>query len=101
LLLLLVDGDLGVIDPVVIDVFNQFFLAESRSFVLTGLSDRFAAGFNWLDKLGQAAMFNVSVVCRQDLFGFNYGLLAQDGSPNPGAIVTFLAHSWEVMILFF
>lgn len=49
-----------------------------------GLSDRFIAGFWWLDQLGQAARRGHQVVIRQNLSGADYGLL-DDASltPNP------------------
>ncbi len=40
-----------------------------------GLSDRFIAGFWWLDQLGQAARRGHQVVIRQNLSGADYGLL--------------------------
>ncbi|KAJ9597244.1 hypothetical protein L9F63_011918 [Diploptera punctata] len=47
------------------------------------LSDRFVAGFMWLDKLGLAARMGVSVVIRQSLIGGNYALLDDLMNPLP------------------
>lgn len=48
-----------------------------------GLSDRYVAGFLWLDKLGMAARLGVDVVVRQSLSGGNYGLLDPEMEPLP------------------
>jgi heparanase 1 len=48
-----------------------------------GLSDRYVAGFLWLDKLGMAARLGVDVVVRQSLSGANYGLLDPQMEPLP------------------
>ncbi|XP_076395174.1 heparanase-like [Megachile rotundata] len=47
------------------------------------LSDRFVAGFLWLDKLGYSASANLNVVTRQSLFGGNYAMIGPDLIPNP------------------
>nr|XP_051675571.1 heparanase isoform X2 [Oryctolagus cuniculus] len=48
------------------------------------LSDTFAAGFMWLDKLGVAARMGVEVVMRQALFGAgNYQLVDRNFVPLP------------------
>lgn len=47
------------------------------------LSDRFVAGFLWLDKLGYSASAGVDVVIRQSLFGGNYAMIGDDLIPNP------------------
>ncbi|XP_043601188.1 heparanase-like [Bombus pyrosoma] len=47
------------------------------------LSDRFVAGFLWLDKLGYSASTGVNVVTRQSLFGGNYAMIGSDLIPNP------------------
>ncbi|KAI4479544.1 hypothetical protein M0804_010941 [Polistes exclamans] len=48
-----------------------------------GLSDRYVAGFLWLDKLGYSAKTGVNVVIRQSLFGGNYAMIGPDLLPNP------------------
>ncbi|KAK2575304.1 hypothetical protein KPH14_008153 [Odynerus spinipes] len=48
-----------------------------------GLSDRYIAGFLWLDKLGYSAKAGVNVVIRQSLFGGNYAIIGPDLLPNP------------------
>lgn len=48
-----------------------------------GLSDRFVAGFLWLDKLGYSARAGLNVVTRQSLFGGNYAMVSPDLAPNP------------------
>ena len=47
------------------------------------LSDRFVAGFMWLDKLGLAARMGVSIVVRQSLTGGYYALLDKKMNPLP------------------
>jgi heparanase 1 len=47
------------------------------------LSDRYVAGFLWLDKLGMAARLGVDIVVRQSLSGANYGLLDPEMEPMP------------------
>nr|XP_003469452.1 heparanase [Cavia porcellus] len=48
------------------------------------LSDTFAAGFMWLDKLGLSAQMGIDVVMRQVLFGAgNYHLVDQNFNPLP------------------
>lgn len=47
------------------------------------LSDRFVAGFLWLDKLGYSASAGLNVVTRQSLFGGNYAMISPNLMPNP------------------
>lgn len=54
------------------------WLGETSSFYGGGaanVSNRYGAGFTWLDKLGAAARLNVSVVCRQAWMGGEYSLI--------------------------
>ncbi|KAL3863630.1 hypothetical protein ACJMK2_005380 [Sinanodonta woodiana] len=56
-----------------------------------GLSDRYIAGFEWLDKLGLSAALGLEGVIRQDFYGNNYGLINnEDLSPNPDYWLTLL-----------
>nr|7RG8_A Chain A, Heparanase 50 kDa subunit [Homo sapiens]8E07_A Chain A, Heparanase 50 kDa subunit [Homo sapiens]8E08_A Chain A, Heparanase 50 kDa subunit [Homo sapiens] len=49
-----------------------------------GLSDTFAAGFMWLDKLGLSARMGIEVVMRQVFFGAgNYHLVDENFDPLP------------------
>ncbi|XP_068709263.1 heparanase-like isoform X2 [Montipora foliosa] len=48
-----------------------------------GLSDRYVAGFMWLDKLGLAARLRHEVVIRQSFLHGHYSLLDDDLNPNP------------------
>ncbi|XP_057339841.1 heparanase-like [Microplitis mediator] len=47
------------------------------------LSNRFVAGFLWLDKLGYGATAGVDVIVRQSFFGGNYSMIGKDLEPNP------------------
>lgn len=47
------------------------------------LSNRFVAGFLWLDKLGYSASAGLNTVIRQSLFGGNYAMIGSDLIPNP------------------
>lgn len=49
----------------------------------SGLSDRYVAGFMWLDKLGLTARNGFGVVVRQSFFHGHYALVDQDFDPNP------------------
>ncbi|CAG2214525.1 HPSE [Mytilus edulis] len=56
-----------------------------------GLSDRYVAGFMWLDKLGVSASLGIEVVIRQDFYGNNYGLIdPKTLDPNPDLWSSFL-----------
>lgn len=55
------------------------------------MSDRFVAGFLWLDKLGYSAITGLNVVTRQSLFGGNYAMIGPDLIPNP---------DWWVSVIF-
>lgn len=47
------------------------------------MSDRFVAGFLWLDKLGYSASVGLNVVTRQSLFGGDYAMVSSNLLPNP------------------
>lgn len=47
------------------------------------MSDRFVAGFLWLDKLGYSASAGLNVVTRQSLFGGDYAMVSPELTPNP------------------
>jgi heparanase 1 len=73
---------------------NFLFTAETSSAYGGGapeLSNRFIAGFLWLDKLGYSAKAGVQVVIRQSLFGGNYAMINQNLDPNP---------DWWVALIF-
>lgn len=46
------------------------------------LSNTFASGFMWLDKLGMSALLGLDVVVRQSLFHGHYALLNESMIPN-------------------
>ncbi|CAL1539023.1 unnamed protein product [Lymnaea stagnalis] len=48
-----------------------------------GLSDRYVAGFLWLDKLGLAAQYGITTVYRQTFFGGSYALVNNNLDPAP------------------
>lgn len=49
-----------------------------------GMTDRYVAGFMWLDKLGISASLGVESVVRQTFYGGNYGLIDTTTlDPNP------------------
>ncbi|KAK7093458.1 heparanase-like [Littorina saxatilis] len=54
------------------------------------ISDRFVAGFLWLDKLGVCALKGVETVLRQDFYGGNYALIDYYLNPNPDFWLTVL-----------
>lgn len=47
------------------------------------LSDKFVAGFLWLDKLGYSAKAGLNVVVRQSFYGGYYAMVNSDLMPNP------------------
>ncbi|XP_063988743.1 heparanase-like [Diachasmimorpha longicaudata] len=72
----------------------KMWLSETSSAYGGGapeLSDRYVAGFLWLDKLGYSASAGVNVVVRQSLFGGDYAMVAHDLVPNP---------DWWISVLF-
>ncbi|XP_065827834.1 heparanase-like isoform X2 [Oscarella lobularis] len=73
----------------------ELWLGETNSFTgggIENLTDAYASGFLWLDKLGLAAATNHSVVCRQQFYGnTNYvSLLDKYLNPNPDYFTTLL-----------
>ncbi|XP_076442083.1 heparanase-like [Babylonia areolata] len=57
---------------------------------LEGVSDGYAAGFMWLDKLGLSALSGLKVVARQSFFRGNYALISDDYFPYPDYFLTVL-----------
>ncbi|XP_070206932.1 heparanase-like [Littorina saxatilis] len=55
-----------------------------------GVSDRFVAGFLWLDKLGLCASKGIQTVLRQDFYGASYPLVDSDLNPTPDFWLTVL-----------
>ena len=57
-----------------------------------GLSDRYVAGFTWLDKLGLMASLNKNyqVIIRQTFYHGHYALIGEDLYPNPDYWVSLL-----------
>ncbi|XP_070184830.1 heparanase-like [Littorina saxatilis] len=55
-----------------------------------GISDRFVAGFLWLDKLGVCASKGIQTLLRQDFFGGSYPLIDHALNPNPDFWLTVL-----------
>lgn len=72
----------------------SMWLSETSSAFGTGapkLSNRYLAGFLWLDKLGVSAKAGIQVVIRQSLYGGNYTMIGYDLEPNP---------DWWVSVMF-
>lgn len=57
---------------------------------LPGVSNAYAAGFMWLDKLGLSAKYGLQAVLRQSLYQGNYPLIAEDFTPYPDYFLTVL-----------
>lgn len=69
------------------------WLSETSSTYDSGtpnVSDRFVAGFLWLDKLGLSAEKGIETVIRQDFYGGNYALINKTLDPNPDFFLTVL-----------
>ncbi|CAC5366173.1 HPSE [Mytilus coruscus] len=75
-------------------LFGKFWLGETSSAWgggAAGLSDRYVAGFMWLDKLGISASLGVDVVVRQTFYGGSYGLIdTKTSNPNPDFWLSYL-----------
>lgn len=76
------------------DSFFPVWITETASAFGGGsplLSNRFLSGFMWLDKLGMAAAYNVSVVIRQSFIGGHYGLVdAKSFDPTPNYWIAYI-----------
>ncbi|KAL3863631.1 hypothetical protein ACJMK2_005381 [Sinanodonta woodiana] len=56
-----------------------------------GWTDRYLAGFLWLDKLGLSAKYGLDVILRQCFYGFHFSLINhEDLKPNPDYWLTLL-----------
>ncbi|XP_052102579.1 heparanase-like [Mytilus californianus] len=75
-------------------LYGKFWLGETSSAWgggAAGLSDRYVAGFMWLDKLGISASLGVDVVVRQTFYGGSYGLIdTKTSNPNPDFWLSYL-----------
>ncbi|XP_046553607.1 heparanase-like [Haliotis rubra] len=73
---------------------TPLLLGETSSFSgggAPGLSDRYVAGFLWLDKLGIAARIGLKGVLRQSYYGQNYSLIEMNTfEPYPDYYLTVL-----------
>ncbi|XP_046565265.1 heparanase-like [Haliotis rubra] len=73
---------------------TPLWLGETSSFYgggTPGVSDRYVAGFLWLDKLGIAARMGLKGVLRQSYFGKNYSLIEMNTfEPYPDYWLTLL-----------
>ncbi|XP_050397952.2 heparanase isoform X2 [Patella vulgata] len=72
---------------------KQCWLGETSSAYgggALGISDRYVAGFLWLDKLGLSALHGLQGVLRQTFYGNRYGLIDVDLNPNPDYWLTLL-----------
>ncbi|KAK7093362.1 heparanase-like [Littorina saxatilis] len=81
-------GQASSVDPQL-----PLWLTETSSAALGGMfgvSDRFVAGFLWLDKLGLCASRSIQTVIRQDFYGGNYSLIDANLNPNPDFWLTVL-----------
>ena len=57
---------------------------------LPGVSNGYAAGFMWLDKLGLSALSGIQTVLRQSFYKGEYALIADDFTPYPDYFLTVL-----------
>ncbi|KAK7093463.1 heparanase-like [Littorina saxatilis] len=76
-----------------VDALLPVWLSETSSAYnggAKGQSDRFVAGFLWLDKLGVASSKGIQTLLRQDFYGGNYGLVDTDLNPTPDFWLTVL-----------
>ncbi|XP_067658195.1 heparanase-like [Haliotis asinina] len=73
---------------------TPLWLGETSSFYgggTPGVSDRYVAGFLWLDKLGIAARMGLKGVLRQSYYGKNYSLIEMNTfEPYPDYYLTLL-----------
>ncbi|KAL3266591.1 hypothetical protein HHI36_010755 [Cryptolaemus montrouzieri] len=72
---------------------KPLWLAETSSAWGGGsplFSDRFIAGFIWLDKLGLSAKMGIDIVIRQSIFNGYYALIGDDYNPNPDYWISIL-----------
>ncbi|KAK6174488.1 hypothetical protein SNE40_017755 [Patella caerulea] len=64
--------------------------SSSYSGGTTGVSDKYVAGFLWLDKLGLSALYGLKCVIRQSFYGRNNSLIDVNLNPNPDYWLTIL-----------
>ncbi|KAK6174487.1 hypothetical protein SNE40_017754 [Patella caerulea] len=70
---------------------TEIWLGETSSSYGGGalnISDRYVAGFVWMDKLCLASLIGLKGVIRQSFYGGNYGLIDVNLDPNPDYYIT-------------